>query len=64
MTGVAEPLTLKVDDSQAVSGLWRRPAEARACFVLAHGAGAGMTHPALEAIAAELGERGVATLRY
>ena len=64
MTGVAEPLTLKVDDSQAVSGLWQRPAEARACFVLAHGAGAGMTHPALEAIAAELGERGVATLRY
>ena len=64
MTGAAEPLTLKVDDSQAVSGLWQRPAAARACFVLAHGAGAGMTHPALEAIAVELGERGVATLRY
>ena len=64
MTGAAEPLTLKVDDSRTVSGLWQQPAAARACFVLAHGAGAGMTHPALEAIAAELGERGVATLRY
>jgi uncharacterized protein len=64
MLGRAEPLTLKVGGSRSVSGLWLRPAGARACFVLAHGAGAGMTHPALEAIAAELGERGVATLRY
>jgi predicted alpha/beta-hydrolase family hydrolase len=32
--------------------------------VLAHGAGAGMTHPFLAAMAAELAERGIATLRY
>ena len=32
--------------------------------MLAHGAGAGMTHPFMAAVAAELGERGIATLRY
>ena len=32
--------------------------------MLAHGAGAGMTHPFLEGVSAELEERGVATLRY
>ncbi len=36
----------------------------RACFVFAHGAGAGMTHPFMEQIAAGLAERNVATLRY
>jgi predicted alpha/beta-hydrolase family hydrolase len=40
------------------------PAEARACFVLAHGAGAGMTHPFMQAFADGLSERGIATLRY
>ena len=37
---------------------------ARACYVLAHGAGAGMDHPFMSAVAAELAERGVATLRF
>ena len=32
--------------------------------MLAHGAGAGMKHPFMAAIAAGLAERGVATLRY
>jgi uncharacterized protein len=36
----------------------------RACYVLAHGAGAGMTHAFMAAAAAELAQRGVATLRY
>ena len=36
----------------------------RACTVLAHGAGAGMTHPFMAAIANGLAERGIATLRY
>ena len=36
----------------------------RACLVLAHGAGAGMTHRSMAAIADGLAERGVATLRY
>lgn len=38
--------------------------EPRACFVFAHGAGAGMTHPFMEQVAAGLAERNVATLRY
>jgi predicted alpha/beta-hydrolase family hydrolase len=48
----------------AVSALLIRPPDARACFVFAHGAGAGMAHPFMEAVASGLGERGVASLRY
>jgi hypothetical protein len=59
-----QPLTLAIDNSQSVSALIDAPAGARACFVLAHGAGAGMTHPSMAAVAAGLSERGVAALRY
>src|SRR2546430_14410542 len=47
-----------------VSGLLLRPDNARLLYVLAHGAGAGMRHPFLEAIAQRLAERSIATLRY
>jgi len=47
-----------------VSGLLDRPPEPRALLVLAHGAGAGMLHPFLNAMAARLAEREVATFRY
>jgi len=40
------------------------PSQARACYVLAHGAGAGMNHPFMAAVAAELATRDIATLRY
>jgi predicted alpha/beta-hydrolase family hydrolase len=40
------------------------PSHARACYVLAHGAGAGMNHPFLAVVAAELARRDIATLRY
>ena len=40
------------------------PRNARACYVMAHGAGAGMTHPFLASVAKELAARGIATLRY
>jgi predicted alpha/beta-hydrolase family hydrolase len=53
-----------VDDATRVSALLLAPAKARACYVLAHGAGAGMTHPFMAAVARELAERKVATLRY
>ena len=59
-----QTLTITVNETHRVSGLLQMPPRARACYVLAHGAGAGMTHPFMEAVAAELGERGVATLRY
>jgi uncharacterized protein len=57
-------LTIGVGDDQRVSGLLLVPARPKACLVLAHGAGAGMTHVFMEAAAAELANRGVATLRY
>jgi uncharacterized protein len=60
----ANAVTIPVDDAHTVSGLWQLPARARACFVFAHGAGAGMQHPSMANIAAELAERGIATLRY
>ncbi len=47
-----------------VSALWNIPAEPRACLVLAHGAGAGMTHSFLASVAAGLHRRNVACLRY
>ena len=59
-----QPVTIPVSDAQRVSGLLQAPREARACCVLAHGAGAGMTHPFMAAIAKGLAERGTATLRY
>jgi uncharacterized protein len=64
MSDKPQPLTIKVDDGNRVSGLLLLPNGARACYVLAHGAGAGMTHPFIAAIAEGLAARGVATLRY
>jgi uncharacterized protein len=57
-------VTISVDEARRVSGLLQQPTGARACFVLAHGAGAGMQHAFLETVASELAGRGVATLRY
>ena len=45
-------------------GILLRPPGARWLYVLAHGAGAGMRHAFMEAIAGELAERAVATLRW
>jgi predicted alpha/beta-hydrolase family hydrolase len=57
--------TLSIEtDGGPVSGLWLKPSNAKACLVLAHGAGAGMTHRSMVAVAEGLGERGIATLRY
>ena len=44
--------------------LFDEAAEPFACCVLAHGAGAGMKHPFMAAVARGLAERGIATLRY
>src|SRR5438046_7238238 len=59
-----QPVTITVSDAQRVSGLLQAPPNARACYVFAHGAGAGMAHPFMGAIANGLAERGIATLRY
>ncbi len=60
----AEPVVITIDDTMRVSGLLQAPVAPRACFVFAHGAGAGMAHPFMAAAAAGLAERGIATLRY
>jgi uncharacterized protein len=63
-SAIAEPVIITGDDAVRVSGLLQSPPGARVCYVLAHGAGAGMAHPFMAAVAADLAERGIATLRY
>jgi uncharacterized protein len=61
----AQPLTIEIAaGAVSVSGILIRPSKARACYVFAHGAGAGMTHKSMETIAAGLADRDIATLRY
>ena len=57
-------VTIPLNDRQGLSGLLIVPPTARACYVIAHGAGAGMEHPFMGSVAEGLAERGVATLRY
>ena len=59
-----ESIKIPLADESSVSGLLQVPAKARAGYVLEHGAGAGMTHPFIAAIAAGLAARSIATLRY
>jgi len=60
----ARALTIAADGCERVSALLQTSDDARAALVLAHGAGAGMTHPFMAAIAGALADRGIATLRY
>ncbi|MEX0590610.1 MAG: alpha/beta family hydrolase [Xanthobacteraceae bacterium] len=60
----AQSARIAIDGTQSVSGLWQAPPQTRACLVLAHGAGAGMAHKSMTAIADGLAQRGIATLRY
>jgi hypothetical protein len=62
-TGI-QALTIEVGDGTQVSGVMMTPAECKACFVVAHGAGAGMLHPFMENLANDLAARRIATLRY
>jgi len=60
----AEPVRIPLTDGQHVSGLLQPASPARAGYVMAHGAGAGMTHSFLAAMAEGLAPRGIASLRY
>jgi predicted alpha/beta-hydrolase family hydrolase len=57
-------LRLQVEGGGEVSALLNRPANARRILALAHGAGAGMSHPFMESLSSKLAEVGIATLRY
>ena len=57
-------MRIAVEGAGEVSAVLTRPADARWMLVLAHGAGAGMRHAFMAALAEELASVGVATLRY
>jgi uncharacterized protein len=59
-----DSLRLYIDSERQVSAVFTTPVDAIACFVFAHGAGAGMTHPFMEKVAKALFAQRVATLRY
>ena len=59
--------SIKIQVSPAigkVSGKCIIPPAPKSVLVLAHGAGAGMEHSFMEALASRLAERGIATVRY
>jgi len=57
-------VTIQLDGADTTSGLWVAPPNAKAAYVFAHGAGAGMAHKSMAAITDGLADRGIATLRY
>lgn len=59
-----DQITLELDEGLTVSGLFIKPPGAKATFVFAHGAGAGMTHAFMEDMAQGLAARSIATLRF
>lgn len=61
MSTVIEPISIAVGDAVRVSGLLQMPSRARACYVLAHGTGAGMDHPFIVEVARVLALNDVAT---
>ncbi len=64
MSARPSSLTIPLPSGGTSSGLLQVPANAEACYVFAHGAGAGMNHAFMAAIAQGLAERGIATLRF
>ncbi len=60
----AKPKAVTFAVGQPLSGLLLLPKDARALYVFAHGAGAGMNHPFMAEIAALLADRGIGTFRY
>ena len=59
-----ESFCLALPDGSKVSALLRAPEDARALYVFAHGAGAGMQHAGMSSLADALAAANVATLRY
>jgi len=57
-------MRFRVQDAGEVSGIFLRPPNAECVLTLAHGAGAGMNHPFMTALAYKLANAGVATLRF
>ena len=64
MTVKTQELKLDIARIGTVSAMLTRPEHARACYVLAHGAGADMRHSFMNEVAEGLAERGIATFRF
>ena len=64
MTATGHHITIEGEGHPPVSGIVVEAAEAVALLVLGHGAGAPMTHPFMERLAAALAGEGISTLRY
>lgn len=59
-----QKVSIRINDELSVSGIVQAPSDPRACYVFAHGAGAGMEHSFMTAVATGLAARDIATLRY
>lgn len=59
-----QELKLDIERVGTVSAILTQPDNARACYVLAHGAGADMRHSFMNEVAAGLASRGIATFRF
>ena len=57
-------LSFDVEGAGRVSALLDVPDAARACYIFAHGAGAGMTHAFMQAASDGLARRAIASLRF
>jgi predicted alpha/beta-hydrolase family hydrolase len=64
VSALPTPLTITLAEGVTISGLLDTAATAEVCYVFAHGAGAGMSHSFMAAMASGLAERRVATLRF
>ena len=64
MATKTQELKLDIERIGMVSAILVRPKDARACYVLAHGAGADMRHSFMEKVAEGLANRGIATFRF
>jgi predicted alpha/beta-hydrolase family hydrolase len=59
-----KPVQITVDADHTMSAIYVAPRLAAACYIFAHGAGAGMNHPFILEIANGLASRKIATIRY
>ena len=64
MSLAAQPVGIPIEGAAPVSGLLLCPTQPAACYVMAHGAGAGMNHAFMAAMATALATEGIATLRF
>ena len=64
MSDAAQPISIPLDGAAPVSGLLQGPTQPSACYVMAHGAGAGMRHAFMVTMANALAVESIATLRF